>query len=178
MAENVEEAVPDKPKGGKLWILVAVLIVVVSADLTFRALSYLGSPKPAAAASAVENGSRRGEKKAGAELSKSTKAEIKIVAELAPFLVNLVDADAPCYVKATFQLGMAEDTEPPIRENPVVMPSVRDTIISLLGSKSSAQILSTEGKDKLREEIRNRVNAVLSKGTVQEVYITDFVVSP
>ena len=176
MAENVDGAVPDKPKSGKLWILIAALVVVVAADLAFRALSYLGSPKPAAAASAAENGSKEGKKKGGPEASISTK--VKTVAELAPFLVNLVDKDAPCYVKATFQLGMAEDTEPPIRENAVVMPSVRDTIISLLGAKSSDQILSTEGKSKLREEIRNRVNAVLPKGRVQEVYITDFVVSP
>jgi flagellar FliL protein len=53
---------------------------------------------------------------------------------------------------------------------------MRDTIISLLSSQTSAQILSPEGKNKLREEIRDRINAVAPKAKVQEVFIVEFIV--
>lgn len=176
MAEKVEGAPSDKAKTGKLWILILALVLVVAGILAFMAFSYFGSPK--AAAVAGENASNGAEKRSSAQAQKTKGAEIKAALELAPFLVNLADKDSVCYLKATFQLGMIEDPEPTIKDSPVVMPAVRDTIISLLGSKTSDQILSTEGKNTLREEIRNRVNAVLPRGRVQEVYITDFVVSP
>ena len=62
--------------------------------------------------------------------------------------------------------------------NPVVIAATRDAIISLLSTKTSDQILTVEGKDKLRREVRERVNAFFagSKAKVQDVYIVEFVV--
>jgi flagellar basal body-associated protein FliL len=53
---------------------------------------------------------------------------------------------------------------------------MRDSIISLLSSKTAGQILTPEGKDKLREEIRLRVGAISPGIKILEVYIVDFVV--
>ena len=178
MADEEEEAqIPqEKPKSGKLWILIVALAVIVAGDLAFRALSYLSGPKPVAAAGSTANSPKVTEKKNAPESSQSKKAEVKAVVELSPFLVNLADKESIYYLKATFQLGIAVEDEQTVKDN-VVMPAIRDTIISLLSAKTSEQILSTEGKDRLREEIRNRINAVLPKGRVQGVYIVDFVVS-
>ena len=81
------------------------------------------------------------------------------------------------FVKVTFQLGMTGESEE-FSKNPVAIAAARDTIISLLSAKTSEQILTVEGKNKLREEVRDRVNAVLSasKTKVQNVYIVEFVV--
>lgn len=175
MADEVEAIPQEKSKGGKLWILIVVLSVIVACDLAFRVMSYFGSPKPATAAESADS-SKVTDRKISSEPAKPKKTEVNAVVELSPFLVNLADKDSSYYLKATFQLGTALEDEETVKNN-VVIPAIRDTILSLLSSKTSEQILSTEGKAKLREEIRNRINAVLPKGRVQEVYIVDFVVS-
>ena len=49
-------------------------------------------------------------------------------------------------------------------------------VISLLGSKSFEEIRSMEGKDILREEILQRLNALLKTGKARRVFFTEFVV--
>jgi flagellar protein FliL len=167
MAEN-NEAPQEKSKGSKLWMLIAALALVVAGDLTFRVLSYFKAPSASAAAASAEGG----EKKAGPE--KPKKSEVKGTMNLEPFLVNLADKESVCYLKATFQLGLAAAMK---EVEASVVAASRDAILSLLSSKTAEQILSVEGKEHLRGEIRDRVNAVLPEGKVLEVYIVDFVVS-
>lgn len=52
---------------------------------------------------------------------------------------------------------------------------IRDIIIILLSSKTYAQLSSTEGKDFLRDEIRDTVNAFLTKGKIKRVHFTEFI---
>jgi flagellar FliL protein len=93
------------------------------------------------------------------------------------FLVNLADADATRFVKVTFRLGLNEaklGTE--LAEDPVFLAATRDAIILCLSAKTSDDLLSNEGKEKLKVEIRERVNKIIEKGKVVDVYIMDFVV--
>ena len=166
MAENQVKP-QEKSNGSKLWILIAVLILVVTGDLTFRVLNYFSAPKTSAAAS-----TEGADKKAEAE--KARKHEVKGTMNLDPFLVNLADKESVSYVKATFQLGL--DKANVEVESPVIA-AARDAILSLLSAKTAEQILSLEGKTRLREEIRDRVNGLLPASKVLEVYIVDFVVS-
>jgi flagellar basal body-associated protein FliL len=78
-------------------------------------------------------------------------------------------------VKTTFQLGLAEVPKEEGKD-PVTIAAIRDSIISLLSSKKAEQVLTPEGKETLRQEIRSRVNALSPKTKVLEVYIVDFVV--
>jgi len=169
MAEKLDETPQEKPRAGKIWVLlVAVLILVVAGDITLRAVTYFrttGSRGSAAGRATT----------ADAAGEKSKKLEVKSTLSLDTFLVNLADKEDVRFVKAQFQLGMTEENEE-LAKNPVVLAATRDTIISLLSSKTSDQIMTPQGKDKLREEIRNRVNAILPKGKVSEVFIVDFVV--
>lgn len=100
---------------------------------------------------------------------------VKAMLPLDPFLVNLADTDEIRFVKTTFQLGLRKE---PLEEdkNPAVIAAMRDAIISLLSSKTADQILTAEGKEKLRKEILLRVHSVAPKIEVLEVYIVEFVV--
>jgi flagellar protein FliL len=170
MAEDNEEKAKAKPKL-KLsisWILVGVLSLVVGGDLAIRGLSYYKGTHAAAA-------NNPGDKSKPQPPAEAKKPEVKATLDLEPFLVNLADKDEIRFVKATFKLGLPEKGGESETET-VVIASVRDSIISLLSSKTSEQILSSEGKDKLREEIRNRINALAPTLKVQEVFIVDFVV--
>ena len=157
-----EAGVPENRRGwrGKLWILIAVLALAALGEAGRRTWIYFKGTRSVQAAGQ----SRRGE-------------EVKVTAGLDPFLVNLADPQAVRFVKVTFQLGMTGDSEE-FSKNPVAIAAARDAIITLLSAKTSEQILTVEGKDKLRKEVRDRVNSVLgaSKTKVQNVYIVEFVV--
>lgn len=173
MAQDAE--VPGKYKGwrGKLWIVIAVLALVAVGEVGRRTWLYFQPPKSAKAAGEAEKAGP-----ATAAGARSGKAEeVKVAASLDPFLVNLADTQAVRFVKVTFQLGMTGESEE-FSKNPVAIAASRDAIISLLSAKTSDQILTVEGKIKLREEVRDRVNSVLSasKARVQSVYIVEFVV--
>jgi flagellar FliL protein len=162
MAEKEEVAVPPKPGIGAKWIIIGIAaLVVVGGGATFGILKYLRSAGTAAAA------------------EKSRKESIESTLNLEPFLVNLADKEAVRFVKVTFKLGLTVDekeVEEKLSKNTVFLAQTRDSIISLLSSKTSEEILTAEGKEKLRQEVQARVNAFMAKGKVMEVYIVDFVV--
>ncbi len=56
------------------------------------------------------------------------------------------------------------------------IPRIRDVIILTLSSKSAPEVLSIEGKEQLREEIRNGVNEVIGSEEVIQVLFTEFIV--
>lgn len=173
MANEREETAEAKPKSSKLWtLLVVALGLIVVGALSFQFLSKFMENR-SAAVSASDKAETKG--KAPAEGAKAKRAEVKSTLALDPFLVNLADKDEIRFVKATFHLGV-EEANSDASKNPVELALMRDTIISLLSCKTSAQILSPEGKNKLREEIRDRINAVAPKAKVQEVFIVEFIV--
>jgi len=102
--------------------------------------------------------------------------EVKDVIVLEPFLVNLADMDDIRFLRATFQLGMAEILKAELDKNSKEMAAIRDSIISLLTAKASDEIMTTEGKENLREEIRVLVNERYTQNRVAEVFIVDFVI--
>ena len=173
MAQDAE--VPEKRKGWreKLWILIAVLALAAASEAGRRTWLYFQATKSAKAAG--ETGKSGAGPSAGAHPGKAE--EVKVAAGLEPFLVNLADPQAVRFLKVSFQLGMTGDSEE-FSKNPVAVAAARDAIISLLSAKTSEQILTVEGKNKLRQEVRDRVNSVLggSKAKVQSVYIVEFVV--
>jgi flagellar FliL protein len=53
---------------------------------------------------------------------------------------------------------------------------VRDAILMLLSSKDAQTLKPTEGKLQLRDEILQRINALLATGQARNAYFTEFVV--
>jgi flagellar FliL protein len=157
--ESTAEGEPQK-KSGKRWILIAGIALVVLGGLAFGAFSYFRGSGSSGSGDEIHA--------AGKELAKATMA-------LEPFLVNLADTEESRFVKTTFQLGLAEELKEEGKD-PIATAAMRDSIITLLSSKTSEQILTSEGKEKLRGEIRTRVNAIAPELKVLEVYIVDFVV--
>jgi flagellar FliL protein len=170
MVDEPQESTEGKSKKGKLWILIALLSLVVAGDLALRALGYFKEKRSPETGIATES-----EVAKGSVPSSQSRSEVKSTLPLEPFLVNLADKDEIRFVKATFHLGLEEKSGEGAKD-PVSMAAMRDTIISILSSKTSDQILTIEGKDKLREEIRKRLNDIAPKMRIQEIFIVDFVV--
>ena len=55
------------------------------------------------------------------------------------------------------------------------MVEVRDAIILVISSRKSEELLKPEGKKKLKNDIVETLNNLLSSGKVEQVYFVDFV---
>jgi flagellar protein FliL len=160
----VENKAPaDTPgKSRKFLILICAVVLVIAAG----GASFFVLPAFKGARAAL------GKKFASSEEKKEV---VKGTMALEPFLVNLADTEEVRFVKTTFQLGLAEEMKEGSKSS-VAVPAIRDSIISLLSSKKAEQILTPEGKETLRKEIKSRVNTISPEMKVLEVYIVDFVV--
>jgi flagellar FliL protein len=70
---------------------------------------------------------------------------------LDPFVVNLADRESERYA----QIGMTLEVDDPkfAEEMKGYMPAIRNAILMILAHKSSTELLSREGKEKLAEEV-------------------------
>ncbi|MFP4212531.1 MAG: flagellar basal body-associated protein FliL [Desulfohalobiaceae bacterium] len=93
---------------------------------------------------------------------------------LPTLLVNLADPMGKRFIKVSIDLEVEDKkAESSIQDN---MPRIKDALIMLLSSKSFDQISSMENKMALKGEIVERVNQILGKSVVQEIYFTEFVI--
>jgi flagellar protein FliL len=180
MAEAQVEAAPEpaktkKKKGGLLLVgLIAALSlggggVAVALLLKSRGGEH-GAAKSAEEAAAAEahgeGGGEHGE--AGSEVG---------VLSLEPFISNLADPEGDRYVKCTMRLVL--DSRPAAdkaKTDELSITRIRDRILTLLSSKTFADVATPEGKEALRAQIRDGVGQVLAVGKVSEVYYTEFIV--
>lgn len=93
---------------------------------------------------------------------------------LEPFIVNLADSDGKRYLKITMEIELEKENISEELEKR--SPQIRDTILTLLTSKSFNDIKDVAGKFKLREQIAKRVNNQLDSGKIRQVYFTEFVI--
>lgn len=95
---------------------------------------------------------------------------------LEPFLVNLADSYASRYLRLAVALRLRDKTmAEEVRKDHLVMARLRDGILTLLSTKSSRDLLTREGKGKLREEIKAKAETILPQGSVKEVLFTDMI---
>ena len=160
------------PKGRKgLFIALAVTLLLLGGG---GAGAYFWlSPGPAAEEHVAEPEATAGE----GEADEEGPLEARAIVEFEPFIVNLADADASRFVKASISLAVTEEGLPAeIEENPVIGARLRSSILELLSERSAAEITSADGKDALRMAIREEADAILPEGRVAEVLFTDFIV--
>ncbi len=90
--------------------------------------------------------------------------------ELDEFVVNL--ADGSHYAKVTIALGLEKPLGEGGKLEPKILAPVRDTVIAVLSSKSMNELVSGEGKEKLKKDLKEKLNELLGKEIVKEVYFT------
>jgi flagellar FliL protein len=96
------------------------------------------------------------------------------IMELEPFLLNLADRDELRFLKVSIKLELDRPEEKTDFQNKV--PAIRDALLVLLSSKESQILRTVNGKRRIREEIMTRVNGVMSKGKIANVFFTDFII--
>jgi flagellar basal body-associated protein FliL len=91
-----------------------------------------------------------------------------------PIIVNLSQTNAERYLKVDIALELdSSGAADEVRER---LPQVLDLLINILSNKTLDDISSTSGRNMLRQEMIDKINAVLNNGRVVNVYFTEFVV--
>jgi flagellar FliL protein len=163
----------EKPSGGKkqsklLFIIIAAVVLIGGggAYLAFK-------PKPATSQAVAdkqaEKAEKPGTKKAAPQFFKFDPA----------FVVNFGGEGSARYLQVTVE-AMSRDAAI-LDELKTDEPAVRNDLVVLFSSQDNATLMTTEGKDKLRQAtldiIRKDLNSEGSKGSlIEAVYFTSFVI--
>ena len=151
--ESTEGA--SKKKGNKtLIIIIAVACIVLGAGgfVGFKLLASKGGEE---------------------EVKKEEVVEQTSIVSLDPFVLNLSDRGR--YLKVTIQFEITDETEQEAVTGKT--PQLRDTIITLVSSKSLSSISSPEGKFQLKDELLFRANQIMGmeKDVIKNLYFSEFV---
>lgn len=159
----------EAPKKSKSKFVIALVTVVALGGLGGGAYVMFGSGGGAEAAKRPPADASHGEGDAVA----GDNAPDAIVA-LDTFVVNMADEDAQRYLKVTMKVEFfSEDV--PVRFSGR-RAQIRDLLLSLLGSKTVADVRTIEGKQQLRDEVTARITRVLEDDVVKAVYFSEFII--
>ncbi|MGB9620427.1 MAG: flagellar basal body-associated FliL family protein [Armatimonadota bacterium] len=145
-------------RAGKLPILVVVILV-------FAMLAGIGAVAF----------TRMGKAKHG----KASVEEVQLSQwKLEEFVVNLADVGEPHYLKVDIVLAVAGEAQKGGGHgegggNPDEV-AARDCIISVLTRKRYAQLLSADGKERLKKELKTELQNTLKHLKIAQVYFTSF----
>ncbi len=90
--------------------------------------------------------------------------------------VNLADPTGITYLAITLALEFDPKNADLLAEIEAKMPRILDMIITVLSSKAYEEISTAQGKVNLRNEFLRRINSMMAKGKLYNVYITGFTV--
>ena len=171
-AKEVAAPAPSSGGGGKQNILIlalAVINMVVVGAVGF--MLYKG--RQAEKAKPTIEHAIQGEVETQHEEKKESKVIKKPVVPLETFIVNLAGSKGRRVAKVNIELEVSKaDVQKEIDQR---QAQVRDIIIMILSSKTYEYVSTKEGKNQLREEIKDTVNAFLSTGKIESVFFTEFI---
>jgi flagellar protein FliL len=175
--EEQEEPKPAAKSGSSIGkILLIILLALVSSAGGGVVSFFLISRTMGVQA----QGEHAEDKKGEAEKEQENLAELlekSAVLPLEPFVVNLADTETPRYLRIKISLMVDDKTKlPELTENQALQLKVRDLILQSLTNKTSQQLINEDGKNKLRQEIHEKVTVYFREPKLVDVMFTEFVI--
>lgn len=159
--ETPESAEPQKKSSGLPLIIMAVALVLLGGG-GFFAFTKLMAPKPAV------------EETQQAAAKKNPPDTIGEMHAMSPFTVNLADPKGKRYIK--IKLELETDTPGALDRVQKATPKLRDTVIVMVTSLSFEEVMTPEGKIRIRDELLVRFNQILKPERLKNIYFTEFLV--
>ena len=99
------------------------------------------------------------------------------VLPLEPFVVNLADVEAARYLRIKITLMIDDKAKlSHVVENLALQQKVRDVILQTLSGKTSKDLINEAGKNKLRQELQEKVSVYFHDPKLLEIMFTEFVI--
>lgn len=93
------------------------------------------------------------------------------------FLTNINDPSGERFAKLVVRLAIApEERAAEIEGDAVLRARMRDTVLTLLTSKTFAELNNPQGKEAFRNEIRDKLAPLTKDAEIREVLFSEFVV--
>ncbi len=102
-------------------------------------------------------------------------AGVKSVLHLEPFVVNMADPEEKSYLRVGIDLGLGGEAQND-GEGAVSTALVRDTLLGVLATCRPQELLTAEGKAKLRGRLLEALQQRAPELNVEEVYFTEFLI--
>jgi|SRR5271157_4577476 len=150
MPEMEEAKKTSKGVGGKL---VFVLPVVILAAIGIWFWAVRGNEPPVQA-----NGEQR----------------VQSVLHLETFVLNLADPDQRAYLRVGIDLGLSKEAKH--GEEAVPIAQVRDAILTVLAQAKGDELITAQGKTKLKQDLLRALEERVPQLGVEEVYFTEFLI--
>ena len=113
----------------------------------------------------------------GTVQAEEAKIEERGIVPFETFLVNLTDPGGNRFLKCTLELVFASDAEAKhVAGNEALMGHARSAILELLTEQNAQALITAEGKQKLKDDVKAHVAKVLAKYKVVDVLFSEFVV--
>lgn len=171
--EDGDVTVEKKPKSNMVLIIVIALLVVLLVGGGATAFFMLGSSHEEATATTTQQDTKVEKKKSSSKKS-TDHLTIGPMYPMAQFVVNLLSESGNRFLKVAVDLELSDVKLQPEMDHKKSL--IRDIIIRTFSSKTFEEISTLKGKDKLKEEVLDKINENLSDGQVKNIYFTDFVV--
>jgi len=155
-------------------IVILILLLVVGGLLAFLLMSGNDDATQAQTAQAQTEQVQSAAPKSAAGKRSNDYINMGPVYPLDQFIVNLLSESGSRYLKTKVDLELSAETLTP--EIDKKKPLIRDIIVSTLSSKTYEEVSTQKGKNRLKDEIVDRLNEVLADGHIKNIYFTDFVV--
>jgi flagellar basal body-associated protein FliL len=97
-----------------------------------------------------------------------------VTVPLDPFVVNLNESGSNRYLKATFEIEVRDQKAADAVTK--AKSVVRDDILRYLSELRVADTLGATNKQRILDEVRDRLEAVVGKRKIERAFITEFVV--
>lgn len=202
MADKQAASKPAVKKGNKAMIIVLVVSMVVGGGLAFvmlqmvlpaphAALPKVPTQAPAAAQPAPQQEAQQpapaeqapaADPAAAAPAADGEAAAAKAAApaqpttpmlDLKPFVVTLNEPGSPHYMKITVKAEL--DSSAAKQEMEIREAEIRDRLILYLSSLTLDKTKGIRAKNQIRSNIVHRANAILEKGQIKRVFISEFI---
>lgn len=162
-ASKEDEATGESKPRKKLTLIIAVVALLLVGAIGGGAAWYFLGNKPVA----------EGEAQAA-----PPPPQPPVYSVLDPFVVNLQPEMGEQYLQIAMTLQVAEQAQSD--QIKLYMPMIRSRLLVLLSSKGASELMSSDGKSKLAQEIISTLNEPFALGAkplgVTSVFFTAFVI--
>ena len=171
--EKAAPAAKDASAGGKNLLVTALLLINAIVLGVVGYLQYMSAEQEKTKPS-VQDLVKQEMKKIEDETVDNTKVETEgILLPLNPFTANLAQGDGPRrYVRMNVVLKFDKTSKE--AEFNSRKPQIRDSILSILNTKRPEELLKSEGKTFLKEEIKSAINSFLVDGRIIDIFYVSF----
>lgn len=172
--EKDEEKTEVKKSSSKIVLIIVIILLIlilIGGGLAAYFLLSNNSSEPTPAQTQNQQKTMNNKKHFN---KNSDLTKIGPIYPLDKFIVNLLSSNGERFLKIKMDLELSGPEL--TAELDKKKPMIRDIIIRTLSSKTFQEISTNRGKEKLKDELVEKINNVLTDGYIKNIFLIEFVV--